>query len=141
MAAALERAGFGLRHQPASDPLPAQALRHPEIADKKPSSVCLAREARDDCLAVAREDGERFPGLTGGLLPDGKGKAPDITAHGLRNWSESDISEALSTGFTPSGDALGSAMAAVVRSLSHAPDADLAAIAHYLKSYHASAAE
>ena len=77
--------------------------------------------------------------LTGGPLPDGKGKAPDITAKGLKNWSESDISDALSTGFTPSGDVLGSAMAAVVRNLSQAPDADLAAIAHYLKSYRAPA--
>ncbi len=75
--------------------------------------------------------------LTGGVLPDGKGKAPDITARGLKDWSESDISEALSTGFTPTGDVLGSAMAAVVRSLSHAPEADLAAIARYLKSANA----
>jgi mono/diheme cytochrome c family protein len=67
--------------------------------------------------------------LTGGPLPDGRGKAPDITAHGLKDWSESDISDALSTGFTPSGDVLDSAMTAVVRSLSHAPPADLAAIA------------
>jgi mono/diheme cytochrome c family protein len=73
--------------------------------------------------------------LTGGPLPDGRGKAPDITAHGLKDWSESDISDALSTGFTPSGDVLGSAMTAVVRSLSHAPPADLAAIARYLKTY------
>ena len=73
--------------------------------------------------------------LTGGRLPDGRGKAPDITAHGLRDWSEDDISDALSTGFTPSGDVLGSAMTAVVRSLSQAPGPDLAAIAHYLKTY------
>ena len=79
--------------------------------------------------------------LTGGPLPDGKGKAPDITARGLRDWSESDISDALSTGFTPSGDVLGSAMAAVVRSLSHAPEQDLAAIAHYLKTYNAVSAQ
>jgi mono/diheme cytochrome c family protein len=79
--------------------------------------------------------------LTGGRLPDGKGKAPNITAQGLKDWSVSDISDALSTGFTPSGDVLGSDMAAVVRSLSHAPDADLAAIAHYLKTYTAGAAQ
>ena len=79
--------------------------------------------------------------LTGGLLPDGKGKAPNITASGLKDWSESDIVTALSTGFTPSGDVLGSAMAAVVRSLSHAPAANLAAIAHYLKTYKAAAAQ
>lgn len=77
--------------------------------------------------------------LTGGRLPDGK-KAPDITAKGLRDWSESDISDALSTGFTPSGDALGGPMAAVVRSLAQAPDADLDAIARYLKGFNASSA-
>jgi mono/diheme cytochrome c family protein len=77
--------------------------------------------------------------LTGGPLPDGKGKAPNITAHSLANWSESDIADALSTGLTPSGDTLGSAMAAVVRSLSHAPESDLEAIAHYLKNYKAPA--
>jgi mono/diheme cytochrome c family protein len=75
--------------------------------------------------------------LTGGLLPDGKGKAPDITAYGLRNWSEDDVVTALSTGFTPTGDVLGSAMTAVVRSISHAPSADLAAIARYLKTHQA----
>ncbi len=73
--------------------------------------------------------------LTGGALPDGRGKAPDITAHGLKDWSGSDISDALSTGFTPSGDVLGSAMTAVVRSLKQVPETDLAAIARYLKSY------
>jgi mono/diheme cytochrome c family protein len=75
--------------------------------------------------------------LTGGPLPDGKGKAPDITAHGLKDWSESEVGDALSTGFTPSGDVLGGPMAAVVRSLSQAPAPDLAAIAHYLKIYSA----
>ena len=73
--------------------------------------------------------------LTGGPLPDGKGKAPNITASGLADWSESDISDALSTGFTPSGDVLGGAMAAVVRSLSQTSDQDRAAIARYLKTY------
>ncbi len=77
--------------------------------------------------------------LTGGPLLDGKGKAPDITARGLAKWSEEDVSDALSTGFTPSGNSLGSAMAPVVRSLAHVPTADLAAIAHYLKTYEAPA--
>jgi mono/diheme cytochrome c family protein len=75
--------------------------------------------------------------LAGGPLPDGKGKSPDITALGLKDWSESDVEDALSTGFKPSGDVLGGPMAAVVRSLSHAPTPDLAAIAHYLKTYKA----
>ena len=79
--------------------------------------------------------------LTGGPLPDRKGKAPNITAYGLKDWSEDDIVTALQTGFTPTGDVLGSAMTAVVRSLSHAPEADLAAIAHYLKTYRAGPAQ
>ena len=36
--------------------------------------------------------------LTGGPLPDGKGKAPDITAAGLADWSESDVADALVDG-------------------------------------------
>ena len=76
--------------------------------------------------------------LTGGPLPTGKGKAPNITSVGLKDWSESDISDALSTGFTPDGDTLGGPMAEVVRYLSQAPPQDLAAIAHYLKTYKAS---
>jgi mono/diheme cytochrome c family protein len=73
--------------------------------------------------------------LTGGPLPDGKGKAPNIKGEGLEDWSEDDVETALSTGFTPSGDVLGSAMTAVVRSLKQVPEPDLAAIAHYLKTY------
>ena len=72
--------------------------------------------------------------LEGGPSLDGKGKAPDITAAGLKDWSQSDIEEALSSGFTPTGDALGGAMAAVVRNTAELPPAYRAAIAAYLKS-------
>ena len=72
--------------------------------------------------------------LTGAPLPDGKGKAPNITAAGLAEWSESDIAFALSTGLTPSGNSLGGPMAAVVRNLAQVPQDDLPAIAHYLKT-------
>jgi mono/diheme cytochrome c family protein len=78
--------------------------------------------------------------LTGGPLPEGKGKAPNITAEGFKDWSEDDIETALSTGLTPSGDVLGGPMALEVNSLSKAPAGDLAAIAHYLKTYHAGTA-
>src|SRR5271165_6174392 len=73
--------------------------------------------------------------LTGAPLPDGKGKAPNITATGLADWSESDIAYALSTGLTPSGDSLGGPMAAVVRNLAQVPQDDLAAIAYCLKTF------
>jgi mono/diheme cytochrome c family protein len=72
--------------------------------------------------------------LTGATLPDGK-KAPNITASGLKKWSEQDIADALSTGLTPDGDVLAGAMAEVVTNLAHAPAADLSAMAHYLKTF------
>ncbi len=72
--------------------------------------------------------------LGGAPMPDGKGKAPAITAKGLADWSEDDVESALATGFTPIGDTLGGAMAEVVRNLSHLPTPEVAAIAHFLKS-------
>ena len=72
--------------------------------------------------------------LTGAPAPDGKGKVPDITAHGLKDWSPADVATALSSGFTPTGDSLGGSMTAVVRNMAQLPDADINAIAHYLKT-------
>jgi mono/diheme cytochrome c family protein len=72
--------------------------------------------------------------LKGGPLPDGKGKAPALTPAALKDWSQEDIAEALSSGFTPSGDSLGSAMAAVVRNTAELPPSYRAAIAEYLKT-------
>jgi hypothetical protein len=72
--------------------------------------------------------------LTGGPLPDGKGKAPDITAAGLKDWSKADIVEALSSGFTPTGDSLGGPMAATVRNTAELPASYRKGIADYLKS-------
>jgi hypothetical protein len=45
-----------------------------------------------------------------------------------------DIVEALSSGFTPSGDVLGGGMTSVVRNLAQLPQSDREAIAVYLKS-------
>jgi mono/diheme cytochrome c family protein len=74
--------------------------------------------------------------LAGGPSPDGKGYVPNITPHedGLKNWSEDEIVEALTTGFTPSFDSLGGTMAPVVRNLAKLPADDRKSIAHYLKS-------
>lgn len=72
--------------------------------------------------------------LQGGPLPDGKGKAPALTPEALRDWSREDIADALSSGFTPSGDTLGGPMAAVVRNTAQLPAAYRAAIADYLKT-------
>jgi mono/diheme cytochrome c family protein len=72
--------------------------------------------------------------LSGAPMPDGKGKAPNITPAGLAKWSQDDIETALSLGITPDGDSLGGAMAEVVRNLGHLPKADITAIARYLKT-------
>jgi mono/diheme cytochrome c family protein len=77
---------------------------------------------------------ERDKWLTGAPNPEGKGKTPDITSVGLKDWSQNDIAYALETGFTPDFDSLGGSMAAVVRNTSHLTPEDRAAIAAYLKS-------
>lgn len=76
--------------------------------------------------------------LAGALAgPDGK-KVPNITPHetdGIGDWSESDITFFLKTGFLPDGDVAGAAMTDVIEySTSRLNDADRAAIATYLMS-------
>ena len=51
-----------------------------------------------------------------------------------RERSKADIAEALSSGFTLSGDSLGGAMAGVVRNTARLPASYREAIAEYLKS-------
>lgn len=69
--------------------------------------------------------------------PDGK-RVPGITQHtkrGIGAWTKKDIAYMLKTGGTPSGDAVGGAMGEVIEnSTSHWTDADLDAVAEYLKS-------
>ncbi len=72
--------------------------------------------------------------LAGAPAPDGKGKAPNLTGAGLADWTEADIVEALTSGFTPVGDVLGAGMTDVVRNLAQLPQSDREAIAVYLKS-------
>ncbi|MGH6799323.1 MAG: alkylated DNA repair protein, partial [Roseiarcus sp.] len=67
-------------------------------------------------------------------LPDGHGKSGNLRGGGFLDWTTDDIVEALTTGFTPSGDVLGAGMTAVVRNLAELPDSDNQAIAVYLKS-------
>jgi mono/diheme cytochrome c family protein len=72
--------------------------------------------------------------LAGAPLPDGHGKAANLRGGDFLNWSNADIVEALTSGFTPSGDVLGAGMTAVVRNLAELPESDRQAIAVYLKS-------
>ena len=72
--------------------------------------------------------------LAGAPVPDGRGNAPNLTGSGLADWTNGDIVEALTSGFTPEGDVLGGGMTAVVRNLAELPASDREAIALYLKS-------
>jgi mono/diheme cytochrome c family protein len=74
--------------------------------------------------------------LGGAANPDGDGSIPNISPHsaGLAEWSESDIAEYLSSGFTPEYDVVGSSMADVVENTARLSAADRSAIAAYLKA-------
>ena len=78
--------------------------------------------------------------FTGGKI--GKERIPDITpdqAHGLGEWSASDIATFLKLGMTPDGDFVGSDMAKIVNNgTSKLPQPDLDAIVGYLRSLPAS---
>jgi mono/diheme cytochrome c family protein len=64
------------------------------------------------------------------------GRVPNITPHadGIGDWSESDISYALETGFDPDFDSFGGSMVEVQENMARLPAEDRAAIAAYLKS-------
>ena len=71
--------------------------------------------------------------MGGAPNPSGKGRIPNITPAAL-DWSAGDIAYYLKSGFTPDFDSAGGEMSEVVTNLAHLPDADLAAIAAYVKA-------
>ncbi len=76
---------------------------------------------------------DRSRWLAGAPNPDGKGTVPNITP-GKLQWSEGEIVEYLTTGFTPEYDSAGGHMAHVVENMARLPDSDRAAVAAYLKA-------
>ncbi|MEO0379830.1 MAG: cytochrome c [Pseudomonadota bacterium] len=71
--------------------------------------------------------------MAGAPNPSGKGTIPNITPAAL-DWSERDLVEYFTSGFTPDYDSAGGKMAEVVENLSLLPDSDRAAIAAYVKA-------
>ncbi|MGC1494638.1 MAG: cytochrome c [Sulfitobacter sp.] len=71
--------------------------------------------------------------LAGAPNPSGKGRIPNITSAEL-DWSEADLVEYFTSGFTPDYDSAGGEMAEVVSNLAQLPETDRAAIAAYLKA-------
>ncbi|WP_223425849.1 c-type cytochrome [Tateyamaria pelophila] len=79
--------------------------------------------------AVGALDRSRW--MAGAPNPSGKGTIPNITPAALE-WSEVDLIEYFTSGFTPEYDSAGGEMAEVVTNLSQLPREDRAAIAAYV---------
>lgn len=71
--------------------------------------------------------------MAGAPNPSGKGRIPNITPAAL-DWSQDEIAEYLTSGFTPDYDSVGGSMAEVVTNISKLPEADRMAIAAYIKA-------
>lgn len=72
--------------------------------------------------------------MAGGPIPGAsRGSFPNITPAAL-DWSEDEIVEYLTTGFTPEYDSAGGHMAEVVANMARLPESDRRAIAAYLKA-------
>lgn len=81
--------------------------------------------------AVGALDTTRW--MAGAQNPSGKGTIPNITPAAL-TWSEADLEEYFTSGFTPDYDSAGGKMAEVVENLSQLPREDRQAIAAYVKA-------
>jgi mono/diheme cytochrome c family protein len=75
---------------------------------------------------------DRARWLGGVIGPDGREQAPNITPAVLE-WSEGEIVEYLTSGFTPDFDSVGGHMAHVVENMARLPIQDREAVAAYLK--------
>lgn len=76
---------------------------------------------------------KRASWMGGAPNPSGKGRIPNITP-GELGWSESDLVEYFTSGFTPEYDTAGGEMTDVVENLSKLPQSDREAIAAYVKA-------
>lgn len=74
--------------------------------------------------------------MAGAPAPEGPGFVPNITPHadGLESWTENQIAQYLSSGFTPEFDSVGGLMVEVVENTALLSAEDRRAIAAYLKS-------
>ena len=94
---------------------------------------CAACHSPRNAFGATRDSLE----LSGGLIPLQNWYAPSLASGaeaGMADWSSRDVADLLKTGFTPRGAALGPMAEVVYRSTQHLNDADIAAMAEFLKS-------
>ncbi|GGK44847.1 cytochrome c [Salinarimonas ramus] len=91
---------------------------------------CAECHSPRSLLGAIREEA-RF---AGGPNPEGRGFIPNITPHesGIGSWSQGEIVELLTSGFTPEFDVIGGSMGHVVDATSQLAASDREAIAAYL---------
>jgi mono/diheme cytochrome c family protein len=79
--------------------------------------------------ALGAMDSARW--LAGAPNPSGQGTIPNITPAAL-DWSQDELVEYFTSGFTPEFDSVGGSMTHVVENLARLPESDRAALAAYL---------
>ncbi|MCK9685828.1 cytochrome c [Scleromatobacter humisilvae] len=94
---------------------------------------CAACHSPRNAFGATRDSLE----LSGGLIPLQNWYAPSLASSaeaGVADWSTAEVSALLKTGLTPRGAALGPMAEVVFRSTQYLNDADIAAMAEFLKS-------
>ena len=94
---------------------------------------CAACHSPRNAFGATRDSLE----LSGGLIPLQNWYAPSLASSaeaGVADWSNAEVAALLKTGFTPRGAALGPMAEVVFRSTQYLNDADIAAMAEFLKS-------
>ena len=94
---------------------------------------CAACHSPRNAFGATRESLE----LSGGLIPLQNWYAPSLASSaeaGVADWSTADVAALLKSGLTPHGAALGPMAEVVFRSTQYLNDADVAAMAEFLKS-------
>jgi mono/diheme cytochrome c family protein len=94
---------------------------------------CAACHSPRNAFGATRDSLE----LSGGLIPLQNWYAPSLASSaeaGVADWSSADVSALLKTGLTPHGAALGPMAEVVFRSTQYLSDADIAAMAEFLRS-------
>ncbi len=94
---------------------------------------CAACHSPRNAFGATRDSLE----LSGGLIPLQNWYAPSLASSaeaGVADWSTAEVSALLKSGLTPRGAALGPMAEVVFRSTQYLDDADIAAMAEFLKS-------
>ena len=98
---------------------------------------CAACHTPRDALGGPLSDGRNGLGMVGSVMPDGAWYAPSLhhaQEGGVAQWTTDQVVQLLKTGQNPLATTLGPMAEVVFRSTQHMTDADLIAVATYLRT-------